>query len=39
VEARAARSVWDGGGTSAHDERVAALRADHIVETEELVEA
>ncbi len=39
IEARPARSIWDGGGTSAHDERVAALRADRIVGTEELVEA
>ncbi|HET9030408.1 MAG TPA: molybdopterin-dependent oxidoreductase, partial [Candidatus Aquilonibacter sp.] len=35
---RPARSIWDGGGTSAHDERIAALRADRIVPTE-LVEA
>ncbi len=39
VEGRPARSIWDGGGTSAHDERVAQLRADHLVTTEELVEA
>ncbi len=39
VEGRPARSIWDGGGTSAHDERIAQLRADHIVTTEELVEA
>ncbi len=38
VEGRPARSIWDGGGTAAHDERIAALRADRIVPTE-LVEA
>jgi NADH-quinone oxidoreductase subunit G len=40
VEARPARSIWDGGGTVAHDQRIAALRADRIVPTDtELVEA
>ena len=34
VEGQPARSIWDGGGTSAHDERIAALRADRIVPAE-----
>ncbi len=35
---RPTRSMWDGGGTSAHDERIEALREDRCVPTE-LVEA